>query len=753
MTTPVSSHTNAPTEAAKAQPQGAAQRCACGGVAGPTGECGACQRRRQAQEGTLQRQASGPERGGDLPPIVHDVLSMPGQPLDAATQAFMEPRFGQDFSGVRVHTGVAAAASASAVQAHAYTVGNHVVFGADEYRPHATEGQRLLAHELTHVVHQGGGGRTPLRGANTSHEQEAERVSQNFLSSIASPLQVNERTGAGLAASGPPRPPALSVGELFDFLLSQMGHASAPPGPPLQDPSGVGAGVGPARTPGYQVHAALQVIDPQGGQVLSSYGAYMGGGGPHGEEQAIQNLRLHLPTDGSLRGGRLMVAVTQDPCGPDRHDCAAQLRKLARDYGLELDSYVPDRSAVRGTGGVRPPTAARSAQRLDRPPVEYRRLESESKIAASAPANDNAIPPKLAPANDNAIPPKLTPANDNAIPPKLTPANDNAIPPKLTPANDNAIPPKLTPGRAGALSDVAGIALGFAAELIISIGIGLFVAWLIGLLEEAMIKSQLEDATPEIKNSLAKLSSEITRIQEKGKVYARISVEVRHKHGVASGEGQIVGWSAYNGASFLGLSVEDAFRTEEKREFEVKSTEGQTITHDILTYSVLIDDPQKRMRDREQTELADKLNRLNAQRQAATPKPSSPPPPTRQDSLPSLLPGPTQPPPQFLPGAPGEGPLEQATRWAQGAEVVGWQLVSQGNGLETRQGTNGPSPSKEERETFLKDEAQWRLAVQYQLNWSIDHAPELAAQRLKQLLQDPAKPGPKLDTLRVHLGG
>ena len=79
-----------------------------------------------------------------------------GQPLPGSTRAFFEPRFGHDFSQVRVHTDVKAAESARAVNARAFTVGQDVVFGAGEYAPGTAAGQRLLAHELTHVVQQAG---------------------------------------------------------------------------------------------------------------------------------------------------------------------------------------------------------------------------------------------------------------------------------------------------------------------------------------------------------------------------------------------------------------------------------------------------------------------------------------------------------------------------------------------------------------------------------------------------------------------
>jgi hypothetical protein len=91
-------------------------------------------------------------------PLIQSVLFSPGQPLDAATRSFMEPRFGQDFSGVRVHTGQKAAKSSRSIHAEAYTVGHNVVFGAGQYAPETWSGKQLIAHELTHVVQQDGEG-------------------------------------------------------------------------------------------------------------------------------------------------------------------------------------------------------------------------------------------------------------------------------------------------------------------------------------------------------------------------------------------------------------------------------------------------------------------------------------------------------------------------------------------------------------------------------------------------------------------
>ena len=125
---------------------GLQRACACGSSGG---ECAACKKR---DEAGLQRAAHGSSAPFHAPAIVHEVLRSPGQSIDPATRAFMEPRFGYDFSGVQVHTDARAAESAQAANALAYTVGPSIVFGSGQYHPTKTSGLRLVAHELAHVV-------------------------------------------------------------------------------------------------------------------------------------------------------------------------------------------------------------------------------------------------------------------------------------------------------------------------------------------------------------------------------------------------------------------------------------------------------------------------------------------------------------------------------------------------------------------------------------------------------------------------
>jgi hypothetical protein len=128
----------------------------------------------------LQKKSAGPQSAaGDAPAIVHETLRSPGQPLDAATRDFFEPRFGRDFGRVRVHAGTSAEQSARDVNAYAYTVGHNVVFGAGRFAPGTHEGRRLLAHELTHVVQQGAvptaNAQTPGPRVSTGAERAMQR--------------------------------------------------------------------------------------------------------------------------------------------------------------------------------------------------------------------------------------------------------------------------------------------------------------------------------------------------------------------------------------------------------------------------------------------------------------------------------------------------------------------------------------------------------------------------------------------------
>lgn len=115
MSTRASTTTKAPPKSSftPVQPGLLQRKCACGNSAGLTGECSECQDKWLA----LKRRATNDAEPGEVPPVVHEVLNSPGQPLDPNTRVFMESRFGHDFSQVRVHTDVKAAESARSIDA------------------------------------------------------------------------------------------------------------------------------------------------------------------------------------------------------------------------------------------------------------------------------------------------------------------------------------------------------------------------------------------------------------------------------------------------------------------------------------------------------------------------------------------------------------------------------------------------------------------------------------------------------------
>ena len=171
------------------------RKCSCGGVSKLGGQCDECEREKllgvqaklrigpenDAYEQEADRVAeriismpdiqTGPKLvrsthtiqsktmnqrnpGGDSPAVTNLGIHSSGKAMDSATRAFMEQRFGHDFSKVSIHENAEAQRSAQSINARAYTLGNNIVFGQGQYSTGTTDGKRLLAHELTHVVQQ-----------------------------------------------------------------------------------------------------------------------------------------------------------------------------------------------------------------------------------------------------------------------------------------------------------------------------------------------------------------------------------------------------------------------------------------------------------------------------------------------------------------------------------------------------------------------------------------------------------------------
>ena len=189
------------------------QRCA--GSTCPSGCCG------HADDKRLFRKAVGASPDV-VPQIVDGILRSPGQPLDRRSREYFEPRFGHDFSRVRVHTDARAATSARAVNALAFTVGSHIVLDGTSLAEEGDDRRRVLAHELAHAVQQG-----PDPAVSTGHL------------SMSQPEDAGEREADVVASAvmraDPPRAPTSLAAHTLRSALPTLARQSptklASPGP------------------------------------------------------------------------------------------------------------------------------------------------------------------------------------------------------------------------------------------------------------------------------------------------------------------------------------------------------------------------------------------------------------------------------------------------------------------------------------------------------------------------------------------
>jgi hypothetical protein len=172
------------------------------GKFGDTARAAAPTARGPWERGVDQRPRTNHAQYGTAPPIVQEIVSSPGEPLDAGTRAFMEPRLGHDFGEVRVHAGPRAMQAARSLNAVAYTVGRDIVLGRENVAPDTRQGRELIAHELAHVVQQGGS--TPSEPGNlrpTRPDDAAEREAHSAAAAVARGrfFRPQARTGVTLA--------------------------------------------------------------------------------------------------------------------------------------------------------------------------------------------------------------------------------------------------------------------------------------------------------------------------------------------------------------------------------------------------------------------------------------------------------------------------------------------------------------------------------------------------------------------------
>jgi hypothetical protein len=196
-------------------PAGARLRCACAGRSSAEDECAECAR--EAHE-AVRRFGASPLPASPDDSSVDTALSRAGAPLDGALRSRFEQWFDFDFSRVRIHADGAGARAADALKAQAFTYGRDIVFARGEYRPHSEASQRLIAHELAHVVQQSDASEGSLTSAQPAQEERA----------AAQAAAAWQRS-----AQGPEQPHAPSV--------DVRRQPTPPPGGPAPTPAPAGA--------------------------------------------------------------------------------------------------------------------------------------------------------------------------------------------------------------------------------------------------------------------------------------------------------------------------------------------------------------------------------------------------------------------------------------------------------------------------------------------------------------------------------
>jgi hypothetical protein len=177
--------------------------------------------------------------GQEAPPVVDEVLATPGRPLGDSVRRSLEPGFGYDFSQVRIHDDSKAAKSARSVNALAFTVGNHIVFGDGQYTPGTGTGDRLLAHELTHTIQQTGG--APGRVQRQLLDDDTGMTEQTAGSAGAGASSTTDASSGLLGGLFPTSEVAqggaiAGAAEAVNQAMGPLGPSpvplTAPPGPP-----------------------------------------------------------------------------------------------------------------------------------------------------------------------------------------------------------------------------------------------------------------------------------------------------------------------------------------------------------------------------------------------------------------------------------------------------------------------------------------------------------------------------------------
>jgi hypothetical protein len=643
----------------------------------------------------------------------------------------MESKFGEDFSGVRIHTGESAASAALAAGARAVTVGRDIGFGPDFYEPSSREGRRLIVHELAHVVQQNNAARKARPNSESELEQEAAGAASAVEHGLT-PKPVEKVAGPSMDPLKAPLPPTSTTGDVPTY-----GNL------PLDEPlAGSGRKVVELRKEGelwYETSPHRPMSRASGsydfvvkdGKILAVKSS-----GPFGHTEAARGGRVSYA--GQVRfggqGGQRGV-VTEWSNASGHYAPTKVLNDPAIQAGLPQEKFVP----YSGPKAEKGPQLPMFQPGKGTSPVE--------------------IPPEVKPTPDvvGETPELATPKFRGGGVAEAV----EATPEGLGGSVGDVAVPRTGVGRAagiGAIAgEVGGVVLSVVTELAIAVAIGLLIEWLKGLIEESQIRSDIKALEPQIQARLAALEPAITELQKKGNVYCRVTFDVMRRVGLASSPEAFQGGLApvgpvpydyYSGTTLANVEVSGTNLGNSHTKKKEAGVLGQTTEHYLQSVSTLIYDAEKLARQKENAAMLKKLRRVPQETlQQLTPPERQQP---QQQQAPPLLapPGVQQEQQQFtpLPGASGGSPIREAQEKVAFYKAQALGLVAEGNKLVSS------SPEKPEIEAFLHREDAWRSIVTVWKNHYAEKGPDVGVRGMDELLNSDQYGG-RLKQIRNTFGG
>jgi hypothetical protein len=706
-----------------------------------------------------------------------------GRPLDPATRAEFEGRFGHDFGAVRLHADGRAAASALAHHAAAYTVGTDVVFGPGQYAPATARGRLLLAHELAHVVQQARGTAAGSAGG-AAWERDADRAAAD---AVAGRPATVRRDGLPPPLQKQGLPQQVIPGNTD---LSRLAQAYRHDHPDLPASANLVAFEYSVRGGGRQVRVVPNLA-----------------GVAHSEEVMDQFVRD--------AGGQAVtvyrVYSERQPCGPSMHDCEGL---LLRRYPKAEVTYGYQYQSPLGRG---PQTrAGQAAERIEASQERIRRtgnLEWDFPGRQPPPYSERLGGP-VGPAGPRGLAPRLpsaaTAAEERRVVASLEAQTArsarftarvelaasaatavfqivgtfalNSVLSKVESARQKAEQIREQAGEAktwaeeeeGAINlwEVAGVIIqaierhdrdtlfGVASSLVnLADALSAHRDRFDRLAKAADARARALDELVKTAQAIVQWPSETAQVtafdlwQALEPLAGSMSAIAADYRGAADTVGRLV-------ESLRGLASKASRQAwqeigrllaqdEAQRKRPSAADEGRAREADIDRPTVLAD-PERRAA--QQQDLTERLGRAAQQPKAAEPKKAEPkkpePVPSRPAGLPSLQPASSQQPLSLLPGAPGEGPVQQAARVVGQFQEWTARLVQRGTALRDRLGGN-ERPNERDLRAFAQDAENWRTAIKWWMNRFENESREEAKNGLGRLLDEN---GARLRELRTQLG-